>query len=224
MMDRVVMHIVERGPEVPVGTHRAFRSAKENFATAGVFLAVPRVRGPAVQTAEFAQEEENVGRFNKGVVVIRQHAPRENLTAVRSQDRDQRRAKPIEAGRAAPDVELVFVARGRKVIPQTSVVRAVGRRVPRMILAQARGEQLGALFRCEVAPDVAGVGHERNVSGAATESEAKFRQSRFRLKAALRTSELPPDRAPPRPDTYSAQLRSPFFNGTEPTNAPGIAT
>ncbi len=197
MMDRVVVNVVEGGPEVAVRTHRALDGTEEHFAATGVLFAVPRVRSSSVMAAELTQEDEDIGSLDERVVVIRQHAPSVNLTRVGRQHVDKCRAKIVEPCGAVPYVRSVFVARSSKVKTEMTVIGPVGWRVPRVFLTQTRSEQFGALCRCEAAPYVTGARHDRTVSGVNADGQPKFKKRR-----------IPPKGGTPNSDNRAARTNS----------------
>ena len=84
MMHGIVMHVIHRRPEMPVAANRAIRGAMKTSAAAGVVFPVPIERRVAVKLTEQPRGLAEIPRLNNEMVMVGEHAPREDAFARRT--------------------------------------------------------------------------------------------------------------------------------------------
>src|SRR2546426_1758673 len=93
------------------------------------------------------------------MVMVRQHAPRDSPGCVPLQHVQQIGGEAVHALRGKPDMGSVFIAGGGDEEMEVAVIGSVWRRMPRVPIILAPGENFFALLGSELSPDVTWRGH-----------------------------------------------------------------
>jgi hypothetical protein len=75
MMDRIMVHIIERHPKMAFGFHRSFEKVVPNLAPATIISTVPLKRESAMELAHCASEFLDTLSLQEQVIMIRKYAP-----------------------------------------------------------------------------------------------------------------------------------------------------
>lgn len=156
MLNRIVMHIVDRGPEMSIRTHLAVRTTTPNFAPATALFAVPLITRSAMQNAQCSfQWFESPGADDQ-VIVIGKEAPGVEGMQEWGNRLEQIRRERLHALTRMADDGSVLVAGAREDVLVQARRGPMRRRMPRTAHLAAKSEKLGALCRGQFAPVVHG--------------------------------------------------------------------